>query len=366
MEEDICIEELIKNINIEKVDEKIKFWMIRTKKGFFYDEFILDEFVALGWNIVLEDDLKLYKKNKTEKEILKNIVSKKYPNNKQVTQAINKCDHFINDVHEGDIFMIPSAQNEKISFAIAEEYYEDKSFNYDKEVEVIQRIDSRVDYGIQEKCPFIKRRKIKVLKTVSGDRLNINLYKVLASYHGLSNIDDYGGYILSTIYNSYHWKNKISFVFNVEQKKDINARDLSSFIYNSTEIISIIENNSVSTKINLNSPGDLVLSVIQNGGTDIIELFNSYKFIAGLIWLGVVGGKFGCFEINSVLDWIIKIRESNSKLKNEKLERELKQLKINDIKEKLDRISSNSDALEIDRNSINNVININDHRNSDD
>lgn len=369
MTENINIEELIKKINIEKVDKNINFWMVRTKKGFFYDEFISDGFVALGWNTILEADIKLYKKDKKEKENLKNNVETKYPNNKQITQTINKCDHFINDVLNGDILMIPSAQNAKITFAIAEEYYEDMGLTYEKEIEVIQRIDSKIDYGIQERCPFIKRRKIRVLKTVSGDRLNINLYKVLASYHGLSNIYDYGEFILSTIYSAYYWQDKVNFVFNVEQEKEINARELASFMYNSVEVISSIKNNSVSTKINLNSPGDLILSIIQNGGSNIIEFLNSYKLIIGIIWISIIGGKFAGFEVSSILDWIIKFRESNSKLKNEELDRELKQLdgelkqlEIQGVKEKLDRIRIASETLNINTNAVNNIINLDDHR----
>ena len=37
---------------IRNIDENKKFWMIRTKKGFFFQEFIADQFVALGWNSI--------------------------------------------------------------------------------------------------------------------------------------------------------------------------------------------------------------------------------------------------------------------------------------------------------------------------
>ena len=45
------INELL-NFSITTVPEKTKFWMIRTKKGYFYQEFIAKKFVALAWNAI--------------------------------------------------------------------------------------------------------------------------------------------------------------------------------------------------------------------------------------------------------------------------------------------------------------------------
>lgn len=43
------------NYTIRSVDENTKFWMIRTKKGFFFEEFVTNQFVALGWNIITKE-----------------------------------------------------------------------------------------------------------------------------------------------------------------------------------------------------------------------------------------------------------------------------------------------------------------------
>ena len=38
----------ILNYDIRVIDENVHFWMVRTKKGYFYNEFISNEFVALA------------------------------------------------------------------------------------------------------------------------------------------------------------------------------------------------------------------------------------------------------------------------------------------------------------------------------
>ena len=37
---------------IPYIKEDTKFWYVRSMKGYFYDEFVKDEFIGLGWNII--------------------------------------------------------------------------------------------------------------------------------------------------------------------------------------------------------------------------------------------------------------------------------------------------------------------------
>lgn len=40
----------------QKVPEGCSFWMIRSKRGVFYDEYIRSGYIAIGWNALLERD----------------------------------------------------------------------------------------------------------------------------------------------------------------------------------------------------------------------------------------------------------------------------------------------------------------------
>ena len=45
----------ILNFDIPIIPDGKQFWMVRTKKGYFYNEFLSKKFVALAWNIIGED-----------------------------------------------------------------------------------------------------------------------------------------------------------------------------------------------------------------------------------------------------------------------------------------------------------------------
>lgn len=265
--------------------------------------------------------------------------------------------------------MIPSHKNKSICFAKVGSYYGDDSCTYKNEIEVINRIDNKEDYGIQIKCPYKKRRKISILKIVSGQRINANLYKALISYHGIDNIDKYSDFVLSSIYNIYYRNNKISMVFNVEKKKNIDAFDLSSFICNCSKMFKLINNEvKISTKANLNSPGDLIL-VIQQYGSLGLEILKSHSFIiiAIAIWFSIVGGEIGPIKFNSILELMMKWKEHKLKMRSDELEISKKELDLLDEKLKnaasyLEEIKSSSDNLEINKDDIDRIIDFNKYR----
>ena len=48
--DELTVLNAILNYKIPEIPEDTRFWMIRTKKGYFYNEFIGKKFVALAWN----------------------------------------------------------------------------------------------------------------------------------------------------------------------------------------------------------------------------------------------------------------------------------------------------------------------------
>lgn len=43
--------------SIPIVDDTINFWMVRSKKGIFYNEYIENEYIAIGWNVLTPNNL---------------------------------------------------------------------------------------------------------------------------------------------------------------------------------------------------------------------------------------------------------------------------------------------------------------------
>ena len=263
--------EFIDKFNVPIFDNNTNFWLIRSNGGAFFDEFTEKGFVGIGWNPITKDSLE---NCSDDGKGLLDTIKDEYKDLSSIKGAWKKCEHFVFDVMVGDIAIVPNKGSSKIAIVEIGQYYEESNLNISKEIEVLQQIKEGWDGTLQIDCPYSKRRKIKVIKIIEGKGINPNLYKALISYHGISKINDYREFILNTIYPVYVINNKLNIVFNVEQEKPISAISFSSFIYNFTQIMSnVVDPDAISTKSNVNSPGDLILSIIQNGDSIIDSNF---------------------------------------------------------------------------------------------
>lgn len=359
-------------LDIKDIKSNINFWLVRSKGGAFYDEFKNEEYIALGWNYI--DSKNIYESNEEKLKDIKSEIERIYKN-KQGGAIFNKCDRFINEMHEGDIVMVPSSENNEILFATVGDYYEQDQ-DYIHELEIINRIDSKEDYGIEIKCPYKKRRKIMPIKTIKGERLNPNLFRALTSYHGISNINKYSDFVLSSIYNLYVRNNKLNMVVNIEQKDGIDGYDFSSLIYNICKMAKISDSNvRVTTQANVNSPGDV---------NNIIETANNiFDFIKDN-WIGILmmygafcGVKIGPIQINSFIEFIIKSINSKKEIEHKEaltegvlldnkikeFELEIKKSNWNDeklrkAKEIANDIEKSATSLRVDKESSSRVIKV--------
>ncbi|ELU5586515.1 hypothetical protein SCB17_000914 [Clostridium perfringens] len=347
-------------LKIQDIHEDTNFWLVRSKSGIFYDEYKENSFIGLGWNFITAENI--ITEPSEEFEDFKETISTMY-GAKQPTSIINKCDRFINEMKSGDIVMIPSSHNDKILFAKIGDYYIE-NIPVTKEIEVISRIDTNEDFRIEEDCPYSKRRHITIIREIDGSRINPNLYKALASYHGLSKINKYAEFILRSIYILYKYKDNLYFVLPIEKKDSINSRTLAEFILNITDILEYTDKKiNISSKVDLNSPGDY-LTVINNA----VEILSSNDFLGCLttIIATVCTSKYGPDILKTVLGFITDCRKQNlekkkieSQLKNEELDRKIKDA---DLQEKLLKLSELTQSLEVNESRVSNVINFNEIR----
>lgn len=355
--------------DIKTIEENKNFWLVRTKKGFFYDEYVDNQYIALGWNTLEKEKINSIESD-DDLKLLKEEIEMRY-DTKQGTTIINKCKRFINEMQEGDIVMLPSHHNNSLAFAIVGDYYEEEECTYAKEIEVNKLIDDGIDYGTKVECPYKKRRKIEIIKTINGERLNPNLYKVLASYHGISTINKYANFILSSIYNFYIWHGKLNFVINIEEKNGINAKYFSELIYYMSDILTMDSDDiKVYTQANVNSPGDVIASLTTQAGNFAQYLCNNWLGIL-VLWGAISGIKIGPIELKSIPELVLKvhahIRENKGisldnsikeiDLENKKLDLEERKIqRLNEAKGKIEEAASN---LKVNKQAGSNIIKVN-------
>ena len=247
--------EVLKSIldyKVNVIDSSTRFWMIRTKKGYFYNEFIAQGFVALAWNII-DSSTSITASNI---ESVKDLILLRYSEIKRPTTVINKCKSFINEIKNGDYIVIPNAGSELITIAIAGDYYEETSKTYELEKEVVSRIETGGVIINDVSCPYKKRREITPLITLKTSNIDGKLYKAISNYHGISNFDDYWRNILGELYNSYCYKGNMNIVYHIKRTDPIGPRQLSQLLLNSIECWrSIFDEEKISVNVNVASPG---------------------------------------------------------------------------------------------------------------
>lgn len=331
----------ILNFDIPIIPDGKQFWMVRTKKGYFYNEFLSKKFVALAWNIIGEDtDF-----SPSARDSLKDEILIAYPKINRPSTVINKCCHFINDINIGDILVIPSKSSQYITFAEAGEYYEDHTKTAELERVVIDRIEKN-DVDINDvSCPYKKRRRIKLLRTVKGEEITPSLYRAILNYHGISNLQEYAFPILNHLYNYYSYQKDVVLVYDIRKTTPIKSREFSHLVFGSTECLtSLIPEDMVSTKSSLSSPGHLVYQL-----RDAFMFFqeNWKYFFALLVFFG--GGKAFSFEIPGVIEVVKRLLSAPSEYKTVQLE--AKEKKITVDKEELELLEKKVQVYERIRDS---------------
>jgi len=337
--ETLILDELI-NFKIKEIPDNIKFWMVRTQKGYFFEEFIREGFIALGWNSI--DDNTNF--SESSREALRESVNEDFPNTKRPGLVINKCYNFIHEVHINDIIIVPSEKTARIAIVQAGEYYEDADKTLELEKETILLIDKSELAINQVKCPYKKRRHIKVLKIVEKDELNYHLLNAISSYHGINLLDDYATIILGHLYNVFTYKDDIFLVYNIRQTGAISPIALSSLLYGSAKYISnSVEENKLSTKVNLNSIGDV--KFIIEKGWEIIS--NNGAITIGILIVIMGGSAVGikCKGIPQFLKEILSL-----KVDKEIKTAELEGVKLNNLEKKIkifQQMQSNNITIEM-------------------
>lgn len=312
----------IDNFRIPVVPSETRFWMLRTKAGYFYQEYLQDRFVALGWNVIGEDT------SLEDETAVRDILSSSY-GEKRPGLAINKCINFIHNIKKNDIIVIPD--NRFVTIALAGEYYEEANLDMEHEIREISKIDDKQVNVLEVRCPYKKRRHITILKTVEIARINYKLANALSNFHGLSCLDDYSTYILELLYSIYSFRDDIMFCVNVTKHTPIKAREISKLMYGITELLCmLVPEDSLQTYINLNSPGKIVVALKKAH-----KKIKSSKLFLLLLIVIATGGKVKDVELPGFVQVIEDIKTLDSKVVIANLEAEAKAQEVELLKTQL-------------------------------
>lgn len=276
---------ILETLNIPSISPERHYWIIRTKGGRYYNDFIHHQYISIAWDYVTlnilnnenEDSIKrligMYTATDKDNAIDLDDEETEGSSKGKVTAIYNKIQRFVFEIAKGDIVLIPSANSDFITIAeVIGDTYE--TTNY-----VEMRLQDDPDSETIP-CPYYKRRKISSLKTITKKEMDIYLAKGFNSQHALSNMDEYASFIDRTIYGIYSKGSDIHTTIYTGHPKGLTLKDLvnlSSLLEQAAsslaEQCNIPFNSSdIGVRLNIHSPGLIELIGELGGGGIILSI----------------------------------------------------------------------------------------------
>jgi len=241
---------------IKEIESNKKYWLVRTFSGKYYEHFIQNKYIAIGWNGI--SDLKLINKAQKDakaKETLYNKAKELYikKDNEQPGRIISPILRFINEMNTGDIVIIPSKNSDTIHFGIIK-----------GNPKIVQDVIN-LEEGLE---PLHKQRTVEWVTSRDKEDLDLHLFRMLNSHYAISNVDDYAEYIDRTMYSLYVKGDKAHLVIKVGKKGDYTGTEIPDLINSFLGTIDLynevsndsVKKSDVKMKISLQSEGFVLFS----------------------------------------------------------------------------------------------------------
>lgn len=247
--------------NLPQVDPKTKYWLVRGEGGAFYDDFVINNYIAIGWN---EISVKEVDQNIGSSDTIRaKLISSKglpfnTPNKRTMGSAAKQMIRFQSDIRPGHIVLVPSYNSDMFSVGevIGEAYTEGNEENL-------------------LTCPYKKRRKIQWIGKFNRYRADPILQKVVYAAHTVSEITQYKSFINRATFDTYVEGEDMHMTFHVRHEDGIDLDTLSTLLTSYNDLNKILyPSEKVKVRLNVQSPGPI----------EIIGAAMIVGSIAGLIW----------------------------------------------------------------------------------
>ena len=245
---------LICDINPDK-----HYWFFRTMGGTYYDEFVSRGYIAFGYDGITMKDLKnIPERDDMARTYLKIRLQEldKDMTDTQTAKAAGQIVKFYRGLAVGDVVVAPSYQSKKFAIGIIEsEMYEDSGKHAEGE------------------CQFVKRRKVRWEKEVWRSELDSKAILAFGNQQTMSSIDDYAEYIDRKVSKLYNKGEKTYLTLRVNHNGPLSwddwslIGDLGAIFKDFSEENNLgVDLTKIEMKVNVQSPGDIMMAVAYGAG----------------------------------------------------------------------------------------------------
>lgn len=257
------------------IDSESKYWMMRTMGGDFYKEFVEDGFIAIGYNEITIENLKMLPESESlSKEVLAIKLKERCEDIKNTAYPASQILKFYREMKVGDFVVVPGRSSHYVSFGVI------TSDVFEAEDKYLHSADL---------CPFAKRRTVNWKKSTVKFKLNPTLQLMFGSRHIISDVDDYAPHIDNLLNDFYTKGNNTYLVLRVKQDQELSADDFTLV----GDLMTLFNDYSREFNLGLTSADVKMKMRVQSEG-DILAFAQSLEGIAiiGLIIMFIKGGTF--------------------------------------------------------------------------
>lgn len=270
--ENLKLEDILQDV--KSIKDETQYWLVRTMGGDYYDHYVGDGFIAIGYNEITVDDLiHLPPKEKHARKILQEMLKVRRDKIKNTGYPASQMIRFAREMKVGDIVIVPASSSYKVTFGTIQSdiYQETKNLH------------------IEGRCPFTKRRNVEWIKTSPRHLLTPELQLMFNSRHIISEVNGYSPFI-DNFLNDFYKKGDLTYlVLRVKQEQTLSADDftlvgdlMELFNEYSKENNLGLTSKDIGMKMCVQSPGDILAFAQSMGGIAAI----------GLIIMFIKGGTF--------------------------------------------------------------------------
>ena len=92
-------------LSMPEISKEKQIWFIRTSSGLYYNDFIINKYVALGWDKVSKN---LLLNSSVSNDAKKEMIGELYPDEKRPGLIFSQLYNFHCVMNNGDLVLIPS------------------------------------------------------------------------------------------------------------------------------------------------------------------------------------------------------------------------------------------------------------------
>eukprot|EP01029_Cantina_marsupialis_P028487 TRINITY_DN776242_c0_g1_i1.p1 TRINITY_DN776242_c0_g1~~TRINITY_DN776242_c0_g1_i1.p1 ORF type:complete len:313 (+),score=32.11 TRINITY_DN776242_c0_g1_i1:629-1567(+) len=235
---------------IENEEKERRYWFVRTDNGLYYDTYLANNFIAIGWNHITVDDIVNTSEEDIKAKIARNSPQKQDQSDisykMKISGIYNKIIRF-KELRKGDIIVIPNEGSGCLAFG-----------------EIItDHIYVKIDG--ENGCGYHKRREVKWHRNGNINSFDPHLRFIKRNMHTISEVKSFQPYIDNVLNHLYKRGEYAHYVIEVNLDENINLRAFTDLVSSIEQLSKIVNEefglgedmNETAIKLQLQSPGNI-------------------------------------------------------------------------------------------------------------